>query len=440
MAKGKKNVAKKFYEFLELKYPGIWKHQKNNQYMQALYPNQDANVKLKEYTIEKIRLCMLVGLVCGTLGGLLWIKSLNTNEIVHISRNEYGEGTKEEKLSLVHGNEEINFVLELEEVEYTKEELESLYDRFIKDLKQEMLGENKSFNDVKLDLNLPKVLDKYPFSVDWNVDDEFISKEGVLLNEKLEQPKVSIIMAHISANGFMRTEEIPVLVKSRKEPFSFEYKINGYLKAKEEENRNEKDFVLPNEFEGEKLIWNKRQEKTGELLFLLTPLLMAVVYYCKDRDLSKLVEERQNEIREDYPNIVSKLALYLGAGLTLQKAWEKVAKSCDKKRFAYEEMKITLREIESGVPTSTAFENFGKRCHENCYTKLVSILLQNRTKGANNASELLRSEAANAFELRKQEAVKMGEKVGTKMLVPMMLLLLVVLIIVMVPAFMNQIF
>ena len=48
---------------------------------------------------------------------------------------------------------------------------------------------------------------------------------------------------------------------------------------------------------------------------------------------------------------------------------------------------------------------------------------------------LLREESKDAFEERKHLARSMGEKAGTKLLVPMMMLLGITLVIIMVPAF-----
>ena len=65
------------------------------------------------------------------------------------------------------------------------------------------------------------------------------------------------------------------------------------------------------------------------------------------------------------------------------------------------------------------------------------MLSQNVRKGAANLAILLREEAANAFEERKHMARRLGEKAGTKLLVPMMMLLGMIMVIIMVPAFQS---
>ena len=51
---------------------------------------------------------------------------------------------------------------------------------------------------------------------------------------------------------------------------------------------------------------------------------------------------------------------------------------------------------------------------------------------------LLENEAVEALERRKERALQLGEKAGTKMLFPMMLMLGIVMAIIMVPAFMTM--
>ena len=104
----------------------------------------------------------------------------------------------------------------------------------------------------------------------------------------------------------------------------------------------------------------------------------------------------------------------------------------------YEEMKITLREMQSGVSEPEAYERFGKRCNITNYIKFGTLLSQNLRKGSKDISEILRMEAIQSFENRKSMARRRGEEVGTKLLLPMIGMLGVVLIMVMVPAFLTM--
>ena len=52
--------------------------------------------------------------------------------------------------------------------------------------------------------------------------------------------------------------------------------------------------------------------------------------------------------------------------------------------------------------------------------------------------EILEQEALEAFDQRKQQALRMGETASTKLLFPMMIMLGLVMGIIMVPAFMSM--
>ena len=147
----------------------------------------------------------------------------------------------------------------------------------------------------------------------------------------------------------------------------------------------------------------------------------------------------------DYPGIVSRLVLYMGAGVTIRNAFRKIAYDYKKqkeegkgiKRYVYEEMLITCYELDGGVSELSAYENFGKRCKLPQYIKFSNLLSQNLRKGSNNLLTVLRQEAVSAFDERKNLAKKLGEEAGTKLLLPMMLMLGIVMLLIIVPAYFS---
>ena len=106
-------------------------------------------------------------------------------------------------------------------------------------------------------------------------------------------------------------------------------------------------------------------------------------------------------------------------------------------RYVYEEMAYACHEMHSGIPEAEAYERFGKRCQLPEYIRLGSVLSQNLKKGSAGLTELLEKEAADSMVQRKNQAKKIGERAGTKLLLPMMLMLGIVLAILMIPAFLS---
>ena len=173
---------------------------------------------------------------------------------------------------------------------------------------------------------------------------------------------------------------------------------------------------------------------------ILTGVLLCALEKQKDDEAKK---ERQKQMLLDYPEVLNKLTLYLGAGMTLKRAWWKIVTDYEAQRevwgerFVYEEMKQTCYEMESGIMESESYERFGRRCERQEYIRLGALLSQNLRKGGKGLGQLLKTEAIQAQEERKAHAKRAGEEAGTKLLLPMFLMLAVVLVIVIVPAFLS---
>ena len=185
-------------------------------------------------------------------------------------------------------------------------------------------------------------------------------------------------------------------------------------------------------------------EKTGgtEGLHIFHPGILLLAQK-KQKEMQEETQ-RSRQLLRDYPEIVGKLTLYLGAGMTVKRAFRKVVEDYERQkettgvRCAYEEMQKTLREMESGHTEAESYENFGRRCKVQAYLRFGALLSQNLRKGTRGLTQLLKMESIQAFEDRKARARRLGEEAGTKLLLPMFLMLAVVLVIVIVPAFLSM--
>ena len=148
---------------------------------------------------------------------------------------------------------------------------------------------------------------------------------------------------------------------------------------------------------------------------------------------------------------VEEADLYIKSGMTIRKAWFKIAgeyekdqkekeqisaKACGRKK-AYEEMVNVMYKISGGASEGECYEEYGIRCNLSEYRKFGMMLSQNLRKGTRGLTELLEREAEDAFEQRKNLAKKAGEEAGTKLMIPLFLMLIIVFAIVIVPAFFS---
>ena len=170
------------------------------------------------------------------------------------------------------------------------------------------------------------------------------------------------------------------------------------------------------------------EEQDALILFLLFETVAVGLFFLSDRDVKEEMTHRRNMWKYQYPDMIHKLVLYLGAGLSIRSAFARLSDSYETALYAY-------RETEAGVPESVAYEHFGKRTGLQSYVKLAALLNQNLKRGTGTLFLRLEEEALQSSQERIQNGKKLGEEAGTKLLIPMVLMLGVVMLMIMIPAF-----
>ena len=442
-------AEKVFIRFVEKDKSGRWFSAQVKENMERLYPFSQKE-KTKDFYIQKIRISILIG-VSGILLAMILLVSEMINPIVkdnQIYRQGYNGNMQKipVRVTLDDGKEH-ELILEVNERIYSKEKLEKLYQTAIKELEKVICGENDSLEHVDRDLCLVSEISGYPFQIEWeSLNYRYIDMEGKLRKEEIPSEGVTAGLKAIFTYEDFRAEYLfyvqiyPEILPTEKVE---EQKILESVQRTEEKSREQELLLLPTELEGRKLKWESVKSKTWITIFFLTICAVFSVYFLKDEDLKKEKKKRNNQMCLVYPEIVSKLSIYLEAGMTIRKAWEKICadyeirKSNGKRNYAYEEMQIAGQEMKSGIPEMSAYERFGKRCGIQLYSKFSALLTQNLRKGSTKLGPLLKEESRLAFEERKNAARKAGEEAGTKLLLPMMMMLCVVMLMILLPAFMT---
>ncbi len=216
--------------------------------------------------------------------------------------------------------------------------------------------------------------------------------------------------------------------------------------AVEEYNSHEQAgdrYYLPAELDGDPVIWSRAWDSSGNIVAALCVIGACCIPIQKQKDKGRKRQERSRQLLLDYPDLVTRLTLLLEAGMTVRRAFGKIALSYKRKkgaggvRYAYEELLRSYYEMESGVMEEKAYEDFGKRCGHPKYRTLAALLVQNLRRGDQRLLATLEREAESAFEERKRNARVQGEEAATKLLIPMALMLLIVLVLLIVPACMS---
>ena len=335
------------------------------------------------------------------------------------------------------------------ERKYSEEEARELFQKIQPELTEQMLGENESLEDVRGNLNLKGSLGEYGLRIIWESENpQVIDAFGIVHNEDIPEEGKSVwLRARVTDGSYER---------------QFEFKVTVYPASLTREQRAADDFVrwigqidlkqqtedrlsLPPVYMGERLTYFQPEETDYRILPVLGILLAALLPLKGEFDRKNQARVRERQLLFDYSEVVSKLVVYMGAGLTVRGAWERITagyKDGGKQgkrsvRPAYEEMVKTAAQLGSGLSEGKAYSEFGRRCGVQVYIKLSALLEQSQKNGSRQLRPALELEMVSAFEQRKNLAKKLGEEAGTKLLLPLLMMLGVVMVMIVVPAFLS---
>lgn len=163
----------------------------------------------------------------------------------------------------------------------------------------------------------------------------------------------------------------------------------------------------------------------------------AIAYYYETTIMDQ-INARKDDIGAEYPEITSKLALLVNAGMITREAWAKIAETGE--GVIYEEMRRAVLEMQNGVSEMEAYLDFAARCNSEQVTKFISALAQNLSKGNKELVVLLRQFSDEAWTEKKQRARQKGEEASSKLLLPITLMFAGILVMICVPVFSNLTF
>ena len=330
---------------------------------------------------------------------------------------------------------------------YTDKEAEDLFDRLETQLPTLILSENDSLNAIRQNLSLKTRLDTFGLTVRWETSDsELIDSFGTVYNKNIpEAGREILILAMVSDGIHERSYQYkgnvypPDLTLEEKKKAAFQ----NWADDLDTKQQTDISLILPDVFEGQKLKYSKPKEGSYGILPVLGLVLAVLLQVRTQVEKQKKSRLREQQLLMDYSEVVSKLVVYIGAGYTVRRAWERIAVGYRESiknerrvmRPAYEEMVHTASQLKSGLSESRAYNEFGRRCSLQPYIKLAALLEQNQKNGGRQLRNALDIEMASAFEQRKNAARKLGEEAGTKLLLPLLLMLFVVMTMIVVPAF-----
>ena len=404
----------------------------------------------KEQFLKKQKKIILIEIIAGAVFlAFLIIRAAFLQDDILLSRNSFGQGSKEVQLSLKKDDKKKEITYKLDEQKLSAEEESKVYIQFFKKLKKIMMKNNTSLKQIQTPLNLPDTVDGYPFEITYELaEDGYIRLDGSINEE--EQAKLKrgetyrtyiVVTARYGEYRKSKKYEIRIVPKKNISQTNVFYKIQQYLKKEEQENRYSRDIKIPSVYKDIEI--TKRQENQGGISGILI-LFVTVCIFIPLHNYLKLQEEGkkcQEQAERDFPVIVHLLTLYMGAGLSFFSAVKRISQNYqkqreldDSKKYAFEKMMRMEQQMSNGVSQREACQDWGMQFRTDSYQKLSLILIQSFTKGGREAAMLMEAEEREAFHKRIDRAKKEGEEASTRLLFPMILLLCQVMLLVMYPA------
>lgn len=418
----------------------------------VLYPREDRNKILAEIWGKRAVLTVVLLI----LAGVIWIICLTESPEDSILTDGYSVTRQEEDSTLsleVTGDdgteqwqEEMSVDVKVREfTDREKEELEANVKSYVD---KTLPGENKSLQQISRPLCFVKQVPDTGVALEWTYDEDYFKDSGKLKASQIPKEGADTeIMLEAGWRNWKKTFYFMVHL----EPAVFskrEQQVREVRKALKEavKRQSAQETVrLPQKVQETNVTYQTMgQEKNYTPVFVVLGLCLALPFFWREQQRAGL-QKREEQMLRDHPGFVNKIMLLLSAGLTLRKCVERLAAEYERDRgdggelrYVYEEVCIMQQEMNDGISEVKAMERFGQRCRLLPYLRFSSIVTQNLKKGAEGIICILEQESLEALQQRKDRALQLGEKAGTKLLFPMMLMLGLVMGIIMIPAFMTM--
>lgn len=386
---------------------------------------------------------VMTGCVGMAVSVLLLICSLwEQQPLTELSRPGKGADSVTEHLQVQIGEDKTPIDVTVAAVPYDRKEEQTRIREASKNLETIFLGQNTSLDHVTMDLHMPTQIGDSEVTVQWYLDSwKYLEPDGTLKNEGLEEPIWIQVQALLSFGEENLTWNRTIQICPPEAPDTAMMVRMLQYQLQECQAGYEETVQLPAEVSEQAVTWYPQRDTRWLWTTLLTGAALCGLWTGKKREDEQRLQKYERKMQLAYPDIVNRLSLYMGAGISIRHAWERIIRGYEKQRQmtgnsedAYEQMKLALRQMQNGVAETVAYEQFGMDCRLSSYLKLGTLLSQNLRLGTGNLAEMLKAEAKDAFEDRKALARKIGEECESRLLLPMLLMLLSILIMIMYPA------
>lgn len=456
------NINKKEYKlfvFLPLgllifdKLKGFIKNKKIENTIYTLYGRRDYTKKYIYFWAEKIALWVAIVTLTLIISLVLSINYLPKKQLIHsIERPDYNEGSRYYDVQYeikIDNEKRVNSldILLLQKLP-PEEKIIELLNTASKNLPNIIKGNNKDLTHVDSKLNL---INKYPntdIKIKWESNTpELITNSGEIRYNQIKKDNQDGSITAILTYGNKELKK-NVHIKVFKRPISINEKmdiIQEELNNNLQKEKQQNIINLPNKIDNANIKWYKLNDNISPKITLILGFLISILFmFLKNYDLYEKIKKRDDELKREFPQFINKLVLLINAGLNLSTAIKKIEVDYkdyireNKKITLYEELIISLDDIQNGISEIEAYEQFGRRCKTPEILRFTSAIIQNAKRGNDALVEVLNQQSREIWDKRVAFARKQGEKASSKLILPMGIVFIIILLIVMTPVYLSM--
>ncbi len=416
-----------------------------------LLVKQDVEREYQAFQLKRfagVWLLAAAGLTIGLICGYREVREENT-PVTSLSRPEPGSLAEPYRLEAEGGSWEGRITVEgeVQARKYTREESAEGFETVYQQALALLPGENPSLEQVSRPLDFLQESPVEGIRISWRPEEwEYIGYDGEILASSVpEDGIVTGVVMTLSCGELSEEYRIPckIVPENLSGTEKEEKELALEVKTIEAEAIYDGTVELPRAWKETEVTFYRAETSRNSLWLCLLGILAGALYFLsQDQKLKEEKKERDRQLLADYPEVLSKLAVLLGAGLTVRNAWGRIVENYTDqlalpggiRRYVYEEMLYTYRGIRGGQPEIQAYREFGRRCGLQQYRRLMILLEQSLKKGGGALAQRLRIETEEAFSARLHQARRKGEEAKTRLMIPMFLMFILVLTLILVPA------
>ena len=357
-----------------------------------------------------------------------------------LSRNDPGAGDSIETLHVqVAGEEEIEITLGIPEQEISGNQAE-MFLRTARARLEKLIPED---GVIKGSIDLPSSYEDIGVMISWYPSDYSVIDGRGNVSADVSDNGKEVTLGCLMKTGGHEKELSFDLTVFPDSTLPLSERIKNSVRTANEANSDEA-YILPDELNGEELIWYLPENNSMTVVSALI-LLVGVIIHVRMREKTRSAQEqRRDSLKREYPEFVSRLLLFMYSGLACRQAFARISgmHKDRKKRRGYksiscEEAASVCSEMDRGVSEQEAYRRMGERCGVSAYKVLSVLLSQNLRHGSAGLVDRLEAETLQAYEERKRNARTEGEKISVRLILPMGMMLVTVLIILIFPSMMS---